>query len=237
MNYKDHLLLAQYLIRTAMPGITPSQARAFTIGSRYPDRNYLTYLRGHTFCGAIRHINRVCNRLQRKQHWGLYSWFRFGALTHYFADSFTWAHSPYFNGSLRHHRRYETQLHAFFSQFLHDYIPYDLDTGAPFPVQLHARQDAYLHARRSMQTDCRYILSVCLCAITHIAAHQPGVRADSCATLTFAQQPLLNMPSLRVIYGNAGMQQPAQKRRRRRVRTAVRRIFSRLRRRKRHAVE
>ncbi len=231
MNYKDHFLLARYLIQTAMPGIAPAQARAFTIGCRYPDRNYLTYLRGHTFSGAIRHMDRVCDRLQRKKYWGLYSWFRFGALMHYLTDAFTWVHSPRFTGSLAQHRRYETQLHAFFPRFLRNYIPYDLDTGAPFLAQLHTRQAAYLQAPRSMQTDCRYILSICLCAVARIAAHQEGVRADSCATLTFAQQSLLNMPSLRVIYGSAPAQQPHKKRKRRRVRTAMRRMFSHLRRR------
>ena len=203
MKFKGHRLFAQYLIDTALPPLSPAHACAFRVGNLYPDRNYLTYLRGHTFDGAAKHIGRVCRRLEKKKRWNRYDWFRLGTLMHYLADSFTLAHSPLFRGSLHDHRAYEFKLHDEFSFFLEHFALGAHDNGMPLHAQLHARQAAYLNEAPSVEKDCFYIVSTCLLTISRILAGQ---------TETRRRVPEVQKP--------------------RRVRRAIRRVLSKIRRKK-----
>lgn len=179
MNFKDHRLLSHYLLDNALPALDASRARAFVVGCLYPDRNYLTYLRGHTFRGKKRFTRRALKRLSHARRWGLYRWFRFGVLVHYLTDAFTFAHSPLFDGSLAAHVSYETHLHAYFPQFLYGYAQTkEKPCPSLFPQifsQLSSHQEAYLLGEPSLQKDCRCIVDACLLTIAGVV---PKVQAQ-----------------------------------------------------------
>ena len=87
---------------------------------------------------------------------------RLGTALHYLADAFTHPHHACFTGSLSDHIAYEASLHRAFISYLADgchpwpwaHIP---DFGTYFADMLRL----YARARKSEQTDCRFITLMC----------------------------------------------------------------------------
>jgi len=101
----------------------------------------------------------MIDTLQKNKDWGMREYYRFGKLTHYLSDAFTYPHNENFSGSIREHRRYETELHKRFQRYiiLKQCVPNEgQDRSACEVVELLHRQ--YLDAEPGKTTDVRYIV-------------------------------------------------------------------------------
>ena len=127
MRAKSHRLLGQFLAQRYLTDIPQPCIRAFLAGCTQPDKNPTTYLKGslrsrwlhgHDYANASRYMRRIILRLNRKHCWNPLDYYTLGKLIHYTADAFTAAHGEHFDGDLFKHRRYECQLHHYFSAHL-----------------------------------------------------------------------------------------------------------------------
>ena len=93
--------------------------------------------------------------------------FALGATLHYLSDSFTFAHNEAFGENIQEHRRYEWGLHY----VLEDYLRSDRASAIALPDFASAK-DFWVTSHRNYlmersgaedyETDCRYIVNVCM---------------------------------------------------------------------------
>jgi len=168
LKTESHRLLGEYLIRTVPGFCEPKYEEVFLWGCIEPDFNFFTYLkgsgktrlfRGHNFRNSTACVRHIIDTLQKNKYWGIREYYRFGKLIHYLSDSFTYPHNENFSGSIREHRKYETELHNRFQRyiFLKQCVPNeDRCRSASEAVELLHRQ--YLEAEAGEATDIRYIV-------------------------------------------------------------------------------
>lgn len=91
-----------------------------------------------------------------------------GVITHYIADYFTFPHNIEYPGTMTEHIHYEAQLKVDFREFVrkmketHAHFQEvnmrSADEICAFIKKCHTE---YLHAVKSVENDCRYILQIC----------------------------------------------------------------------------
>lgn len=176
MRAKSHRLLGQFLAQRYLGHIPKSCVRAFLAGCTQPDKNPTTYLKGslrsrwlhgHDYANASRYMRRIVLRLNRKHCWNPLDYYTLGKLIHYTADAFTAAHGEHFVGDLFDHRRYECQLHHYFSVHLPQ-------LSSPFPHIHNCAMQTIRHYHRqyrkctpNISTDTDFCIGVS-CLITEM---------------------------------------------------------------------
>lgn len=124
MKTEDHKMLGRYLADRWLRGAAPRGRAAFLFGCIWPDRNWLSYVRGslskrflhgHHYENAKGYVDRMVKKLYRRLRFRLslrvIDYFRLGVMVHYLADMFTYAHHSWFDGTMRAHSAYESRLH------------------------------------------------------------------------------------------------------------------------------
>ena len=131
-----------------------------------PDGNVFSYLRGmrhgeklrgHNAENASAFLARCMAEFEESGISSAWDCFRFGTLLHYAADAFTAPHNRFWQGSLREHRAYEAALHQRCEAMLETVQPDHLPRRA-----FAALHGASCAAAPGMETDFRYILTVCV---------------------------------------------------------------------------
>ena len=186
MQTRDHALLGRYLLEKCDTMPDPICRRMFLVGCIEPDWNWITYTRGsvryqflhgHNAENARTHLIHLTEKLLKSGICTPLQWFRFGAVLHYLADRFTFAHNRCFAGSLKEHRLYEELLHDVFVKQLRTW---GLD-GNSTSVFTH---EHYLAEQRSFQTDFRYIIGASMTLLRRLSFE---ARAGNGSVLTGAQ--------------------------------------------------
>lgn len=127
MKRKSHLSLGKVLSFQYFHAVSGYQRSIFLLGCMQPDWNLATYLkgsrtyqwlRGHNYMNAQRYMQRLADRLEHCEKWGVLSYYRLGKLIHYVTDAFTQAHNAWFEGNLATHRDYENALQTYFLAWL-----------------------------------------------------------------------------------------------------------------------
>lgn len=170
MNAKSHKLLGRYLVDKYLADQPRRFSKAFLIGCIEPDRNPTTYLkgsirshwlRGHNWSNAQRFMDRISQRLEKKEKLGLLDYYALGKLIHYTMDSFTYAHNEHFNDNLRQHRTYERLLHRYFSRYLPGHKESRLSTfGSVMSTIRHYHSD-YMDRPAGVFNDTKFTINVC----------------------------------------------------------------------------
>lgn len=189
MKSKSHIGLAHWLADRYLSGQSWLERRAFLLGCIEPDWNPATYvkgsrkherLRGHNFHNARNYMRRLTRRLGRRGSWGLVSFYELGKLTHYIVDSFTFAHSGRFEGTLLEHLIYEDRLQRHFLACLkHGAVP-ELELrpcGSVYDMILLAHE-TYDHLPGAVETDTRYAIALAAQAVQRLygLAFAPNLR-------------------------------------------------------------
>lgn len=162
METKDHLLLADIIVKTAGESISAAGKNAFTVGCIEPDINLLTYTKGHTYKATaddVKYtIRRLFGRLRTPR-----DYFLLGRAVHYMGDYFTFPHSPGFLGNLKEHIEYERKLHRHISDRLDlKIVPQSLPNSCGCISFLEGAHEKYLKASASLHNDWSFIKTVCL---------------------------------------------------------------------------
>ena len=171
MKRTDYFRLAKWLLQRESNRLLRGFGAGLCMDSVLPDGNPLTSLRGirgrqglHGHNAEItgKRICRLVISLTKAKKAGVLCGLRRGTALHYLADAFTYPHHACFTGSLSDYIAYEASLHRTFISYLTDgchpwpwaHIP---DFGTYFADMLRL----YARARKSEQTDCRFITLMC----------------------------------------------------------------------------
>ena len=120
MYRDDHIRMGKDLCQKYLNDVSYAGRFLFRLGNIVPDYLPPTYLKGitrdkkplgHNYDNCRISVKLRINWLNFKKHWGLFSYFALGVLMHYTADSFTYPHNNFFDGSLHDHAVYEQVLH------------------------------------------------------------------------------------------------------------------------------
>lgn len=163
METKDHLMLARLISFSNRNFNKIYKTTAFETGCISPDINFLTYIKGHTYNGTISYVKRTVSKLQNKLK-TVSDYYELGRIIHFIADYFTFPHSPDFKGTLKQHVEYESKLHKYIENINGiDYID-DIDDKKGISIcsnMIDSAHEKYLGMKHSLQTDWRFISSIC----------------------------------------------------------------------------
>ncbi len=175
MRGKSHQTLGKYLAEAFMSQAPRRYVRAFLIGCVEPDRNPATYLkgslrreflRGHNYENALRYMQRIARRLERKGTWYLLDYYTMGKLIHYTADAFTYAHNESFGTKLTDHRAYEEGLQEHFLRYLQDAPPVTTEVYRSIMDAVRSNHQDYAAQPVGIHTDSRFALRTCCCVLS-----------------------------------------------------------------------
>lgn len=187
MTSKSHYYFGLYLLSTELYCAASTERTAFLCGCVEPDFNPGTYLkgtlhgqklRGHNFQNMMPYIHRLFEKIQCAEPSGILYFYRFGKLTHYLTDAFTYPHNSVFCGSLKDHRRYEAELEPLFLQSLPQ-SPISLENNCssdPYTLFLKAHQD-YLCSEMGKQRDIFFALWAVPCIVHTVSIQRLSLKA------------------------------------------------------------
>lgn len=174
MRGKSHQHLGRYLVERYMPNAPKRYVKAFLLGCIEPDRNPATYLkgsirreflRGHNYENALRYMQRIARRLEKKATWYLADYYTMGKLIHYTTDAFTYAHNESFGTKLTDHREYEEALQDHFLRYLRDTPVVEVETFRSVMDAIRSCHRDYDHQPVGIRTDSRFALTACCCVL------------------------------------------------------------------------
>lgn len=171
MKREEHKYLSRYLYFSAERKTTRFQHLLLTCGSVYPDLSITSYIRGlfqgnpfksHFWCNSQKLIKRHIKKLSKKEKWLWIDYFRFGILTHYLADAFTYPHNSHYTGTMMDHLDYEEyDLHNVFADVLETLPSYEIEeTDMNFWDQVLEMHEEYMNTPPSPENDARFIHKV-----------------------------------------------------------------------------
>ena len=121
-----------------------------------------------TFHKLEKKINKVIDEYDKNKGMTIGLSKDLGVITHYIADYFTFPHNIEYPGTMTEHIHYEAQLKVDFREFVrkmketHAHFQEvnmrSADEICAFIKKCHTE---YLHAVKSVENDCRYILQIC----------------------------------------------------------------------------
>lgn len=174
MKFISHIKLAAFAVSKAMAlGMDQFSAIAYIFGSVQPDIKITSYFRGiepgeerrgHSYRTAIRRIEELESLIASSgARGGLVYSYRWGKVSHYAADAFTYAHNiDVFHGTIGEHRDYEKLLHKGLRARLGEddwSFFYDLGTVSQAVRRMHGR---YIEGERSVKADLDAIIPLVL---------------------------------------------------------------------------
>lgn len=196
MKRRDHVTLGRFIWQFSPVKDHPILRQAFMIGCVEPDTNVFTYLRGsmkyhnirgHNKENAESHILRQLEKNEFKCIMNAWNCFALGATLHYLSDSFTYAHNNAFGDDLHEHRRYEWKLHYALDNYLNSdeisvMVMPDIKNAKDFWITSHGNYIQDRSGYEDYETDCRYIVNVCMAVFQYAfatAAVNAAVKAGS----------------------------------------------------------
>lgn len=185
MRRASHMAMGRFLLREYLPGISGRNARLFLLGCVQPDQNPTTYLKGsvrsqwmqgHNYGNASRFINRLANRLERKDHFSGWDYYSLGKLVHYILDAFTYPHNVHYDAGLSGHHGYEVLLQDFFLEQLPQLSAPYADYPDPAVGLIRRMHRDYMELPGRVETDTAFAFAAC-CLLTqrlteNLAEHQ-----------------------------------------------------------------
>lgn len=174
MKGKSHAMLGNYLAEEYLDGVSARCVKAFLVGCIQPDRNPATYLkgslrcqwlRGHNWGNAQKYMQRLCQRLERKEKLSIFSCYCLGKLIHYTVDAFTYAHNEEFTEDLKEHNAYERELQEYFLDHFGELAIAGRPASGGTMEAIRAYHESYLEGPFDIRTDCRYAMTVCCCVL------------------------------------------------------------------------
>ena len=171
MRKKSHLSLAGYIVDIVDADMI-DHPLAFRFGSLEPDLVPSFITTKHridlTFHKLEKKINKVIDEYDKNKGMTIGLSKDLGVITHYIADYFTFPHNIEYPGTMTEHIHYEAQLKVDFREFVrkmketHAHFQEvnmrSADEICAFIKKCHTE---YLHAVKSVENDCRYILQIC----------------------------------------------------------------------------
>ncbi|MGN0612903.1 MAG: zinc dependent phospholipase C family protein [Porcipelethomonas sp.] len=171
MKTRDHIILAEIMVKKYMQRIPQSCKNAFILGNAGPDLNLFSYLKGtfsakpfmgHNYENSQKYMKKLINKLTGFKKPGVQYYYNLGVLVHYLADSFTFAHNSIFGNSIKGHSEYEYAIHKIFCT---DRIKIYSCLSADFRImecyddwiRLH---DNYVKEKMSVDNDMIYIFLI-----------------------------------------------------------------------------
>lgn len=174
MRNKSHALMGQILLHEYLADLPAVHAKVFLLGCTEPDKNPATYIkgslrsqwmRGHNYSNANRYIMRLARRLDQKEYFSPWDYYRLGKLIHYCQDAFTFAHDERFPKKLKAHRVYEARLQNYFlAQVRRKPIPSGSFQGSPAAL-IRSMHASYSRLPGSIETDTDFAFRAC-CLLT-----------------------------------------------------------------------
>lgn len=172
MRKKSHISLAKYLVKSLSIEELTQHRKSFYIGSILPDCKPSFVTTRHEFFGTFDMVKDTISRLALESDPSFIfssAYYRnLGEVTHYLADYFTFPHNITYTGNIKEHCAYEEQLKI----SLREYIKSgeaeknidnfkkisSLDDLIDFIKKTHSE---YLKFKRTIEEDCRFIVSLC----------------------------------------------------------------------------
>lgn len=172
METRDHLLLADMILKESTVSVSQINGKAFAAGCIEPDINLLTYLKGHTYKAASGYVKNTIHKLFGKLR-SPKDYFILGRAVHYLGDCFTFPHNPDFSGNLRAHTEYESRLHEHIMQNKNtETKKLYLDTSGGCASFIESTYRKYQEISGSMQSDWNYIKTVCMSVGCAVLSHE-----------------------------------------------------------------
>lgn len=172
MRKKSHISLAVYIADSLDVMELNRHKKAFCIGSILPDCKPSFLTTRHEICGTfslvkeeIRKLTVDCDVTSLNPRSYV---MRLGQVIHYLADYFTYPHNKVYEGSLKDHCIYEEHLKISLREYIRSGEAArdreeaekfnTIDSLFDFVSDMH---NEYLKVKRTVEEDCRYIVSLC----------------------------------------------------------------------------
>lgn len=175
MKARSHHTLGCYLADSYFFQQSTLRKKAFLFGCTEPDKNPATYLkgslhqqwlRGHNWGNSQKYMQKLAEKLEKREKLGVLDFYKLGKLIHYTADAFTFAHNPEFPTDLSEHRRYEYSLQDRFLSTIPETPCHAAVRRGSIMDTIRAYHADYEQSTRCVEADCRYALVVC-CTILY----------------------------------------------------------------------
>lgn len=172
MRKKSHISLAKYLVKSLSIEELTQHRKSFYIGSILPDCKPSFVTTRHEFFGTFDMVKDTISRLALESDPSFIfssAYYRnLGEVTHYLADYFTFPHNITYTGNIKEHCAYEEQLKISLREYIKsgeaeknidNFKKFSsLDDLIDFIKKTHSE---YLKFKRTIEEDCRFIVSLC----------------------------------------------------------------------------
>lgn len=194
MRKKSHVSLAGYLVRGLGLEELRLHKKAFYLGSVMPDLNPRMLAEPHEYDTTYGVFQALCRQLLDEMpesgESGRVLWRRAGVIMHYLADYFTYPHNTLFDGTLKDHCMYESEMKYRMRVLV--WMPESQEifkkakeeaSGIGSLEELFAyiagAHRQYMSARlHSAEADCRQILLLCAAALVALTELIAAERAE-----------------------------------------------------------
>ncbi|MGN0204501.1 MAG: zinc dependent phospholipase C family protein [Coprococcus sp.] len=187
MRKKSHLSLAGYIVDVIDKDMI-AHPLAFRFGSLEPDLVPTFITTKHridlTFYKLEKKIKKVLEEYDSSKGLTIGLSKDLGVITHYLADYFTFPHNIEYPGTMTEHIHYEAELKVNFMLFIEHvkeaqihFQNVVLNSAEEICNFIRKCHDEYIHAVKSIQNDCNYILKICaqvIGAILHLLQQGTG---------------------------------------------------------------
>lgn len=172
MRKKSHISLARYIVANLEVEELSDHKKAFYLGSILPDCKPSFITTKHEINGTfdlvreeIMKLTTECDLYHRNAR--VY-WRNLGQVIHYLADYFTFPHNSIYDGSLKDHCIYEKELKFALVEYIRsgeakedEGVSCQFKTPDALCNYILKVHEEYLQVKKTVQEDCRYIVSLC----------------------------------------------------------------------------
>ena len=176
MRKKSHISLARYLVREMKLDGLEKHKKAFYLGSILPDLTPKMITSPHEFSTSYDGLRCTIRSIAAEgveEEWNeRVLWRRVGVVLHYVADYFTFPHNTSFNGNLKDHCIYESEMKYYMREFV--WTPeakrifrdakrraHNMKNTEELFAYIEEMHSSYMQDIHSVANDCRQILSLC----------------------------------------------------------------------------
>ncbi len=184
MRKKSHISLAMYLVREMKLEGLYKHRKAFYFGSILPDLTPKMVTSPHEFATSYADIQEFIRSIFAEgigEEWKeRVFWRRIGFVLHYMADYFTFPHNVSFEGNLKDHCMYESEMKYYLREFVWTAEARQIFARGREEARrirnieelfgyIEKMHEAYMQSEHSVAEDCRQILLLCSAALGVLA--------------------------------------------------------------------
>lgn len=184
MRKKSHISLARYLVRELNLNGLVKHRKAFCLGSILPDLTPKMVTSPHEYETSYGEMQEFVEGIFTEgidNEWqGRVLWRRIGVVLHYLADYFTFPHNTSFDGNLKDHCMYESEMKYYMRDFVWTPEAQRIFAVARRQAQaivsleelfayIEAAHRSYMQKTHTPEADCREILRHCSVAFVALA--------------------------------------------------------------------